>query len=137
MSDSGSGSGIPDEVSELEGGQILGGGRLPSMDLKSHNGDPVNEAINRDEYFDHTSIGEVRGHAVMVSARVPKSMGKMNRPKLTVTVGGTWDAETETYLSGKRHTQSFDALWQLDQRFGELCREHGLVILRPEEDEYE
>lgn len=128
-------SGIPEEVDELDGGQILGGGRVPSMDITNHDGDPIHEAINRDEYFDHVAIGEVRGHAVMVSARVPTSMGKLKEPRLTVTVGGNWDDETETYLSGKRHHRYFDTLWELDERFGELCREHGLVILPPEDGE--
>lgn len=127
------GSGIPDEVEELDGGQVLGGEQLPSMDIESHEGDSVQEAINRSEYFDHTAIGTVRGHAVMLTARVPEIRGQLRTPKLTVHVGGEWDAETDTYLGGSSHTTKVDRVWALDDRFGALCREHGLVIVPPQE----
>ena len=131
-------AGGKDRLPEGEGGTVIDGERLPSMDLitpKERGDDPVQEAINRAEYFDHNAVGDVRGYTVQVTARVTKSMvgGGGFNPVLTIHVGGEWDAETATYLTGSawKLRETFDSVWALNDRFGKLCREHGLVIIPP------
>ena len=119
---------LPDK----DGGQVIDGSRLPSMTLKKHDSDPVREALNRAEYFDHVAVGEVDGYAVQVVAKVTESGPTSDfTPRLTISVGGGWDHELGTYLGGSTVHRSFDTVWQLDDEFGELCREHGLLIIPP------
>jgi len=124
-------SGI-DRLPDKEGGQVIDGSRLPSMNLKRHDGDAVREALNRAEYFDHVAVGKVEGYAVRIVARVTESsLTDGFTPEMTITVGGEWDHETGTYLGGSTIRRSFDTVGQLDDEFGELCREHGLIIIPP------
>ena len=124
-------SGI-DRLPDKDGGQVIDGSCLPSMTLKKHDGDSVREALNRAEYFDHVAVGEVDDYAVQVVAKVTDSgLTTGFTPKLTISVGGEWDHETGTYLGGSTIRSSFDTVWQMDNEFGELCREHGLLIIPP------
>jgi hypothetical protein len=124
-------SGI-DRLPEKDGGQVIDDSRLPSMTLKEDDSDPVREALNRAEYFDHIAVGDVDGYAVQLVAKVTEQgLTSGFNPKLTITVGGEWDHETGTYLGGSTIRRSFDTVWQLDKEFGELCREHGLLIIPP------
>jgi hypothetical protein len=124
-------SGI-DRLPDKDGGQVIDGSSLPSMTLKEADSDPVREALNRAEYFDHIAVGDVDGYAVQLVAKVTEQgLTAGFNPKLTITVGGEWDHETGTYLGGSTIRRSFDTVWQLDEEFGELCREHGLLIVPP------
>lgn len=100
------------------------------MDIQAHDGDLVREAINRAEYVDHTAVGDVDGYEVFVHARVTdESLSAGFRPKLTVHVGGEFDRDQDVHLGGSTVRQTFDTLWDLDEAFGELCREHDLVAI--------
>ena len=121
-----------DRLPDKEGGEVIDGSRLPSMNLKHHDGDAVREALNRAEYFDHVAVGGVGGYAVQIVARVTESgLTGGFTPKMTISIGGEWDHETGTYLGGSTIHRSFDTVWQLDDEFGDLCREHGLIIIPP------
>jgi len=112
-----------DQLPDKDGGQVIDGSRLPSMTLKKHDSDPVREALNRAEYFDHVAVGDVDGYAVQVVAKVTDSgLTSGFTPKLTISVGGDWDHETGTYFGGSTIRRSFDTVWELEDEFGELCR---------------
>jgi len=121
-----------DRLPDKDGGQVIDGSGRPSMSIIKHDSDPVREALNRAEYYDHVAVGEVDGYAVQLIGRVTEQgLTPGFTPKLTIFVGGEWDHETGTYLGGSRIRRSFETVWQLDKEFGELCREHGLLIIPP------
>lgn len=99
------------------------------MNIQSHDGDLVREAINREEYWEHTAVGEISEHdgrieyEVLVVARVAET----NTPKLTVYVGGEWDGDV--YLGGSSVSRIYDRLWNLDAAFGELYRTYDLEMV--------
>jgi hypothetical protein len=126
-----SGGGV-EQLPDKDGGSVINDSRLPPMNIKSHDYDPVREALNREEYFDHVAVGEVNEHAVMINARVTESTTTGGfKPVMTINVGGEWDHETATYLGGSSLKYGYDTVWEMDQRFGELCREYGLIIIPP------
>jgi hypothetical protein len=121
-----------DRLPDKDGGQVIDGSSLPSMTIENHDSDPVREALNRVEYFDRVAVGEVDGYAVQLVAKVTdQGLTGGFTPKLTITVDGEWDHETGTYLGGSTIRREFDTVWEMDAEFGELCREHGLLIVPP------
>lgn len=111
--------------SERDGGETRRELTDGGMNIQNHDGDLVREAVNREEYNQQKALGEVEGHEVLVVARVSDSTPTGGfRPKLTVHVGGEYD--DGVYLSGSSVTETFDELWELDEAFGELYREHDL-----------
>ena len=121
-----------DRLPDKDGGQVIDDFRLPSMTITKHDSDPVIKALNRAEYFDHVAVGDVDGYAVKVVAKVTdQRLTSGFTPKMTITVGGTWDHETGTYLGGSTIRRSFNTVWKMDEEFGELCQEYGLLIIPP------
>ena len=141
-------SGI-NSLPDKDGGQVIDDSNLPPMTLKKHDSDPVREALNRAEYFDHRAVGEVDGYAVRVIARVTnqelskgfiqkvtdKELLKGFIPEMMISVGGEWDHELRTYLGGSTIRRQFDSVFEMDEVFGKLCREYGLLIIPPDRPE--
>jgi hypothetical protein len=92
------------------------------MNIKKHDGDPVQEAINRAEWVDYLGFAEVDGHDILVEAHLSEG----GTPTLTIYAGGEFDEAVGEYAGETVYTETFDRVWHLDRAVGQCHREHEL-----------
>lgn len=92
------------------------------MNIKKHNHDPVQEAINRSEWVDYVGFAEIDGEDILVHAHLSDS----GTPTLEVYAGGEFDEAIDEYVGGTVYTETYDWVWNLDRAVGQCHREHDL-----------
>lgn len=97
--------------------------------IERHSNDPVQEALNRDEFEMREAHGTVGGKEVLLVASLDR--GRM--PKLTVWGGGELveyeedDIEDE-YTGGETREVGFENVHALTREFERLCSEYELEV---------